>query len=184
MHFPIKRIAADGLLTTFALILSYLESLLPIGFLIPVPGIRLGLPNLCVMLAFFLMGKGDAWILSLLRVVLSCLLFSSPEALLFSLCGALFSYAVLWMLSGLKKKEKISFLGLSPAAAAAHGIGQTLAACLLYRSGMFLLGLPLLIVFSALAGIFTGLLAELLLPRLKQILIQSRVLPENRHGSE
>jgi len=170
MRLPINRIAVNALLLSFALILSYLESLLPLPLILPIPGVKLGLANVCIMLAFFTVGKGDAFVVSLLRVCLAGLLFSSPTSTLFSLSGALFAFGGLLLLAPLYRKEKISFLGLSVASAALHQIGQLTAAACLYRGTAILRYLPILLIASVFTGLLTGYLLQCVYPRLNAII--------------
>ncbi len=170
MRSPTERIARDAILAVFALVLSYLESLVPLSLWIPLPGIRLGLPNVCVMLAFFLIGKGDALCLTVLRVLLSTLLFSSPITAVYSLAGGLFAYCTLLALKKGKEKDFFSLPGVSAACAAAHITAQVLAASALYGNPAFLTYLPAALCLSLPTGLLTGWLTSLLEKRVGPLL--------------
>ena len=79
-----------ALFTTTALMLSYIESLFP--FFFGVPGMKLGLANLAVVVALYFYGWREAFTVNILRIVLSGLLFGNLFSVLFSLGGALVSF--------------------------------------------------------------------------------------------
>ena len=91
-----KQIARAGLLTALALVLSYLESLVPLSF--AVPGIKLGLPNLAVIYALYRLRPRMAALISLLRVLLAAVLFGSVLSLAYSAAGAVLSLLVMALL--------------------------------------------------------------------------------------
>ena len=106
-----SKIAQYGLLTALALVLSYLESLIPPLW---VPGVKLGLPNLAVVFALYRLGWKDACAISLARVVLVTLLFGNGAALAYSIAGAALSLSLMGLL---KKTRKFSTVGVSVAGA-------------------------------------------------------------------
>ena len=84
-----RKIARMGLLTALALILSYVESLIPA--FVAVPGVKMGLANIVVVFALYTLGPGEAAIVSIIRVLLSSLLFGSILSLSYSAAGAVIS---------------------------------------------------------------------------------------------
>ena len=84
-----RKIARMGLLTALALILSYVESLIPA--FVAVPGVKMGLANIVVVFALYTLGPGEAAIVSIIRVLLSSLLFGSILSLSYSAAGAIIS---------------------------------------------------------------------------------------------
>lgn len=156
---PTRRLAYGALLLALALLLSYIEHLVPLSFVLP--GMKVGLPNVAVMYAFFHLDKRSAAVISFLRVLLGSLLFGSAASLFFSLLGAAFSYAVLLLLSC----APLGRVGISVGCAAAHGTGQILAATVLYGTSvisylpyMLLAALP----FGALCGLLLYMCERLL----------------------
>lgn len=153
-----RRLTWSALTLAAAMLLSYVESLVPLSFALP--GMKLGLANVAVMFAFFRLGRAPAALVSLARVILSSILFGQASSFFFSLLGALLAYAALLLLS--LAGEGISRVGISVGSAAAHGIGQITAAVLLYGSLGIVSYLPLLLVaalpFGALSGIILILL--------------------------
>ena len=157
-----KTIARFGLLIALALILSYLESLIPFSF--GVPGIKLGLPNLVIIFALYRLSFRDAVLLSLIRVVLASILFGSILSFAYSAAGAVLSLLVMW---GTKSSDRFSTTGVSVAGALAHNLGQILMAALLLETSRLAWYLPPLCVSGAVAGICIGLLASVLIRRIK-----------------
>ena len=71
------RAANLGLLLGVALILSYVESLIPFAF--GIPGMKLGLPNAAILIVLYLYGWQQALIINVLRIVVSGFLFSVAQ---------------------------------------------------------------------------------------------------------
>lgn len=162
MPSPVKsrarRVSYTALTLAVAMLLSYVESLVPLSFALP--GMKLGLANVAIMFAFFRLGHASALFVSLARVLLSALLFGQASSFFFALLGALLSCSALLFLSLLG--DKISRIGISVGCAAAHGIGQTAAAMLLYGSFGLISYLPLLLMAALPFGALSGLLLLLL----------------------
>ena len=156
-----KAIARFGLLIALALVLSYLESLIPLSF--TVPGIKLGLPNLVVIFALYRLSPKAAALISLLRVLLVSVLFGSVLSLAYSAAGAVLSFLMMWVL---KRSEKFGCTGVSVAGAVAHNAGQILTAAVLLETSRLTWYLPVLCVSGTAAGICIGLLAALLIKRI------------------
>lgn len=159
-----RRVAVDAMLCAFAMMLSYLEVLLPLAAWIPLPGFRLGLANIAVLVVFCLFSPLDAAIVSFVRILLMGLLFGSATSLYFSALGGLFSFLVLVLMSWIGKK--CSFLGVSVLSAAAHNTGQIVAAVTLFGTSLISSYLPALLLASAIYGGVVGILLNLVVPRL------------------
>ena len=102
-----KRLVLLSMLTAVAMILSYVESLLPS---VGIPGVKMGLANIAVIFALFRFGWKEAAALSLVRVVLVSLLFGSVGAMLYSLAGAVLSLAVMALL---RRIDRFSTVGMT-----------------------------------------------------------------------
>ena len=157
-----KRLVLLAMLTAVAMILSYLESLLPS---VGIPGVKMGLANIAVIFALFRFGWKEAAALSLVRVVLVSLLFGSVGAMLYSLAGAVLSLAVMALL---RRTDRFSTLGVSVAGGVAHNAGQILMAMLILQTKQLLGYLPVLAVAGIGGGILTGLAAALLIRRIPE----------------
>ena len=123
-----KRLVLLAMLTAVAMILSYVESLLPS---VGIPGVKMGLANIAVIFALFRFGWKEAAALSLVRVVLVSLLFGSVGAMLYSLAGAVLSLAVMALL---RRIDRFSTVGISVAGGVAHNAGQILMAMLILQT--------------------------------------------------
>lgn len=146
-----REIARYALLTALALALSWLESLIPLPG--APPGVKLGLGNLVVIVALYRLGPGPAVGLSLVRALLSSLIFGNAYALAYSLAGAAVSLTVML---GLKRTGRFSILGVSTAGGVGHNIGQILVAMAALRSGYAAGYLPVLLVSGVSAGAAVG----------------------------
>ncbi|MBR0442786.1 MAG: Gx transporter family protein [Clostridia bacterium] len=146
-----RRMCVDALMLCVALMLSYLEAILPVHLVLPLPGFRFGWAQLAVTLTFFRVGKTDAAVISLARVLIMGLLFGSATTVYFSLCGSLLAYAGLW-LGQLLLRSHCSFIGLGVLCAAMHNAGQLIAAATLFGHGIVMAYLPVLLVCSVVFG--------------------------------
>ena len=157
-----KRLVLLAMLTAVAMILSYVESLLPSA---GIPGVKMGLANIAVIFALFRFGWKEAAALSLVRVVLVSLLFGSVGAMLYSLAGAVLSLAVMALL---RRIDRFSTVGVSVAGGVAHNAGQILMAMLILQTKQLLGYLPVLAVSGIAGGVLTGLVAALLIRRIPE----------------
>ncbi len=157
-----KRLVLLAMLTAVAMILSYVESLLPS---VGIPGVKIGLANIAVIFALFRFGWKEAAALSLVRVVLVSLLFGSVGAMLYSLAGAVLSLAVMALL---RRIDRFSTVGISVAGGVAHNAGQILMAMLILQTKQLLGYLPVLAVSGIAGGVLTGLAAALLIRRIPE----------------
>ena len=158
-----KKVALTGLLIALALILSYLESLVPMSF--AVPGIKLGLPNLVVVFALYRLRPSVAAAISLVRVALVAILFGSVLSLAYSAAGAVCSFLVMLLL---KKTGRFGCTGVSVAGAVTHNLAQIAAAAVLLETGALAWYLPVLLLSGTLAGVCIGLLAALCVRRIPE----------------
>lgn len=159
-----KKITVCAALSATALILGYLESFIVLP--VSVPGIRIGIANIAGILALFTMGPVYAVAVTLVRVVLSAVLFSTPAAFLYSLSGALCSLAVMVFLHRLG----FSIYSVSITGACVHNTAQLLVAMMLTKSGFIIIYLPVLLFAGILAGTVTGQIARILVARLKKLI--------------
>ncbi len=141
-----------GLLCALAMILSYLESLIPP--IIPVPGIKIGLPNLIIVFVLYKFGAKPAFILSVLRVFLVSLLFGSILTLAYSMAGAVLS---LLLMALFKKLSIFSETGVSIIGGVSHNAAQIIVACIIMETAQIVYYLPALIVSGVITGAVIGI---------------------------
>ncbi len=163
-----KRLTLCALLTALALVLSIVEKWIPLGLLVPVPGIKLGLANVVTMFALTTLRKREAAAILLCRVTLASLFAGSVTGFLFGLLGGTFALVTMALL--LRREGRwFSLLGISVAGAAAHNIGQICAAMLWLGTADVLGYLPLLLVSSIPMGLLTGTVCRSVLCHLNKI---------------
>lgn len=158
------KAAYFGVFTALALIFSYVETLIPIH--IGIPGVKLGLANLIVVIALYRMGLREAYVLSVVRVILAGFLFGNLFAILYSLAGGLLSLTVMVFL---KKTEKFSVLGVSMAGAVFHNIGQLIMAAIVLESLSITYYLPVLMISGIVTGLLIGIVANEMLKRVRSL---------------
>lgn len=154
-----KRIAFLGLATSLALILSYVEMLLP-PIWSAVPGVKMGLPNIVLIFLLYKFSLKEAATVSGLRLLLVALLFGNAMTLAYSVAGAVLSLLVM---AGLKRIGAFSHVGVSIAGAVMHNLGQVLVAMFLLQTKEIGYYMIVLAVTGTLAGIVIGLAGSLLL---------------------
>ncbi|MGN1133826.1 MAG: Gx transporter family protein [Oscillospiraceae bacterium] len=151
----VKRITSGGILTALALIFSYVEALIPLNF--GIPGIKLGLANLVVLVGLYFLDWKDVCIISFLRISLAGLLFGSGMSLIFSLSGGILSLAAMIFI---KKSRIFSVYGVSVCGGVTHNIGQICAALAVTRTTVVLFYLPVLIIAGVVTGFVMGFIAS------------------------
>lgn len=156
-----KTIAFLGVCTALAMVLAYVEILLPPLFP-SIPGIKMGLPNIIIVFLLYRYGPTFASAVSLVRIVLVSMLFGNIMALAYSLAGGILSLLVMIILRRLKF---LSTVGVSVAGAVSHNVGQILMATFLLNTSELGYYLVVLIVTGTIAGILIGLCGALLLKR-------------------
>ena len=120
-----NRVAYFGVFTALALIFSYVETLIPINF--GIPGVKLGLANLVIVIALYKMKLTEVYLLSVVRVLLSGFIFGNYFSIIYSLAGGLLSLTVMALL---KKSKGFSVMGISVAGGVFHNVGQLIVAML------------------------------------------------------
>ena len=159
-----NRAAYFGVFTALALILSYVELLIPINF--GIPGAKLGLANLVIVVVLYRNGWREALLLSVVRIVLAGFMFTNLFSILYSLAGGILSLGVM---SLLKWKNIFSVTGVSIAGGVSHNVGQlpvAMAVVETYQVGWYL---PALLIAGVLTGLLIGILSAGMLKRIRFI---------------
>lgn len=159
-----KKVAFLGVLTSVALVLSYLESILP-PIWAAVPGIKIGLPNVVIVFLLYRYGVKEAAIVSLIRVFIVALLFGNVMTLAYSVAGALLSIVLMAIC---KKIKVFSVVGTSIVGGIAHNLGQIIVAIFLFDTVQIGYYMIVLAITGTIAGVFIGLAGGLLLKRLEK----------------
>ncbi|MCI9217662.1 Gx transporter family protein [Lachnospiraceae bacterium 42-17] len=158
------RTAFLGVFTALALIFSYVETLIPIS--LGIPGAKLGLANLVIVTALYKMRLQEVYVLSVVRVVLSGLIFGNYISILYSLAGGLLSLTVM---AALKKGDRFSVTGISVAGGVFHNIGQLLIAMFIVETFSISYYIPGLLAAGTVTGLMIGILSGQMLKRLVNI---------------
>ena len=158
-----KNAAFFGMMIALAFTLSYLESLLPFHF--GVPGVKLGLANLVVVVALYIKNEKTALPVAVIRILLAGLTFGNTFSLLYSLSGGLLSFGVMC----LAKRTKLSVVGVSTAGGVAHNIGQIIVAAVVMGTAKIAYYLPVLLIAGTVTGVLIGIIAKLIIDRLQKI---------------
>ena len=156
-----KKIAFLGVCTAVALVLAYLESLLP-PLMAAVPGIKLGLPNIAIIFVLYRFGVKDAAAVSLVRMTAVALLFGNPMTFAYSLAGGFLSLTAMAIL---RRLDFLSTVGVSVAGGVLHNVGQILMAMLLLGTAELGYYLIILAVTGTVSGIFVGLCGSFAIKR-------------------
>lgn len=152
-HNKSSYIAQSAILTTLALIFSYVEFLIP--FTPAIPGVKPGLANIVVLFALYYMSPKDALTINALRIIIAGLLFSGVFGAIYSLAGGLVSFTIMALL---KKSNKFSIVGVSMAGGVGHNLGQLIVASLLVSNFKLFLYFPVLLFTGLGSGIAIGVI--------------------------
>lgn len=156
------KVAYLGVFLALALICSYVESLIPFYF--GIPGVKLGLTNIVVVLLLYLVGAREALLISIARVFLAGFLFGNMFSIIYSLAGALLSFAVMALL---KKAGKFGVLPISISGGIFHNVGQLVVAALVVENYNIFYYMPVLLVAGIVTGALIGIAAQEIILRLR-----------------
>ena len=160
-----KKLALSAILAAMAMILSYIEALFPLP--VPVPGIKLGLANLVILIAIYRLGFKYAFTINCVRIFTTGLLFTGLFGALYSFAGGVLSIIIMY---ALYKTNWFSMVGISMSGGVAHNLGQLITACVI-MSNIKLMSYFAILLFAGMAsGILMGIVAYYVygkLPHLK-----------------
>lgn len=159
-----KRLAVLGMLLAFALILSYVESLFPIP--VGIPGIKLGLPNLAIVIVLCFFGSREALIVNIMRVLLAGFMFGSLFSIMYSMAGGLLS---LFIMAVLMRTKAFGTMGISIAGGFSHNVGQLLMAGVALQTTSVFYYFPILAIGGVITGALIGIAAHTFMPAARKI---------------
>lgn len=159
-----SKVAYFGVFTTLALIFSYVETLIPIQF--GIPGVKLGLANLIIVIALYRMKLSEAYLLSIVRVLLAGFIFGNYFSIIYSLAGGLLSLTVMVLL---RKKGGFSVIGVSIAGGVFHNIGQLIIASVIVETFSVMYYVPVLLIAGLVTGLLIGIASDGMLKRLANL---------------
>ena len=159
-----SKVAYLGVFTALALIFSYVETLIPIQF--GIPGVKLGLANLIIVIALYRMKLSEAYLLSIVRVLLAGFIFGNYFSIIYSLAGGLLSLTVMALL---RKKGGFSVIGVSIAGGVFHNIGQLIIASVIVETFSVMYYVPVLLIAGLVTGLLIGIASDGMLNRLANL---------------
>ncbi len=160
-----KKVAFLGCCAGLALILAYVEVLLP-PIITAVPGIKLGLPNIAIIFILYRFGVWDAAAVSFVRIIIASILFGNPVTFAYSVAGAILSLAAMAVL---KRLDFLSTVGVSVAGGVLHNVGQILMAMVMLGTAELGYYLIVLAVTGTVSGILIGLCAGIVIKRVPNL---------------
>lgn len=150
-----RKIAYLGVFLALALILSYVESLIPFYF--GIPGVKLGLTNLIVVVMLYCTGTKEAFGVSVARILLAGFLFGNLFSILYSLAGGVLSFIVMCLL---KKTGRFHVISVSVTGGISHNLGQLIAAAFVVETYDIFYYMPFLLIAGVATGFVIGMLAQ------------------------
>lgn len=170
-----KKVAHTGVLVALAFVFGYIEVMLPYNF--AVPGIKLGIANIVVVVALYYYGMVVGATVSFIRVFLAAITFSNAYTFMYSFMGAVGSFIIM---SLLKKSKAFSIKGVSMLGAVTHNVCQVLTAAFMMENSKILWGyIPWLLPAGVIMGYITGTLCCMILKRIKGFGMESKDVCDN-----
>ena len=156
----VQKMALLGVLTAAAIVIAILESFIPS---VGIPGVKLGLANIVILIILYELGIWEAVVVNLLRVLVVSLVRGTflSMGFLMSLTGCVFSLGIMILFYLLVKK--FSIIGVSVIGSIFHVAGQILIAMIYLGSAYIFLYLPVIAISAIITGVFVGIVAKLII---------------------
>lgn len=158
-----QKTAKYGVMLALAMIMGYIEYLLPFNF--GIPGIKLGLANIVAMWLLYIDGFVPAISVNILRILLCGILFGNALSIIYSLAGGILSVLVMALI---KRLPFFSEKGVSTAGGIVHNIGQLTAAGIVLKTAAVVYYLPALLISGAVTGLIIGLISSATVRKIKE----------------
>lgn len=162
-RFNVQRTALCGLLTAMMLVLGFIESLIPVAA--GVPGIKLGLSNGVLIFALYMLDAPTAFVLMIVKVVLSGLLFGGVSAMLYAMAGGVLSMLTMMLL----KRFNFHMVIISMFGAVMHNVGQVVMAMLVLQTPKLMYYMAILMFVGLATGAVTGIAAKSTVNHIKKL---------------
>ena len=150
-----KKVAVCGVLVALAMIFSYIEVLIPFNF--GIPGMKLGLANLVIVIGFYFLKPQEVLLISLVRIFMMGYMFGNGMSIIYSLAGGMVSFLIMFIL---KKTEHFSIIGISIAGGVFHNVGQIAAAVAVLENIAVFYYFPVLLISGVVTGFLIGILSK------------------------
>lgn len=152
-----RQTAALGMFAAAAVLCSYAETLIPFS-IIPVPGFKIGLANVVIMLILYRFSFADALVVNVVRSIVIALLLSGLTSAVFSLCGGTLA---LIAMCAVRRCQFFSIYAAGVGGAVMHNIGQLLAAAVMLKTVSVFAYLPWLMLCSLICGLLIAVITTL-----------------------
>ena len=159
-----QKIALLGITVSIAIVLSYIEAIIP--SFVPIPGVKIGLANIVIMFILYKLDLLSASIVSAVRLATVFLIFGGLVPLLYSIAGAVLSLSVMYVF---KRFTPFSEIGVSVAGGVSHNIAQIIVAIFMFNTGSLIYYLPVLLLSGTLSGVLIGIISGTLIKKIKFI---------------
>ena len=159
-----QKIALLGITVSIAIVLSYIEAIIP--SFVPIPGVKIGLANIAIMFILYKLDLLSASIVSAVRLATVFLLFGGLIPLLYSIAGAVLSLSVMYVF---KRFTPFSEIGVSVAGGVSHNIAQIIVAIFMFSTGSLIYYLPVLLLSGTLSGVLIGIISGIIIKKIKLI---------------
>lgn len=163
----VRKMCYLALFCAIAIILSYIETLIPFQF--GIPGAKIGLANITTIIILFCFGFKEAFIVMLLRVFIVGTTFTNLYMMLYSLAGGIISLA---MMALFYKTHLFSNYIVSIIGGIFHNVGQLLVAMFFFNTTTFLYYLPYLLLIGTLSGAVIGIVAQIIYAKIGKYIKQ------------
>lgn len=156
----VQKMALLGVLTAAAIVIAILESFIPS---VGIPGVKLGLANIVILIILYELGILEAMIVNVLRVIVVSFVRGTflSMGFLMSLTGAVMSLGIMILFYVLIKK--FSIIGVSVIGSIFHVAGQILIAMIYLGTAYIVLYLPVIAISAIITGVFIGITARLII---------------------
>lgn len=158
-----KRIAITALFTSFGIVLSYIESFIPV---IGIPGVKLGLANLAIVIALYFLNIRQALIINIIRILIVGFMFANLFSIIYSFAGATFSFIIMIF----AKKLNFSVVTVGILGGVFHNLGQIIVASFVVETYSVFYYIPVLIVSGVITGAMIGALSLIVLKRVNNVI--------------
>ncbi len=159
-----KKISYCAMLVALAMIFSYVEALIPFNF--GIPGMKLGIANLVIVVGLYLLKPKEVLIISIARIILLGVMFGNGMSIVYSLAGGLLSFGAMVLVHRIRG---FSIVGVSVAGGVFHNVGQLLAAALIVENLKLFYYMPILLAAGAVTGTLIGLVSGKIYESVKNV---------------
>ncbi len=159
-----EKLSLMSIMLGLALIIFIIEAQIPP--VVPVPGIKLGLANIITLMSLYILGRGETFLILILRIILSSIFTGNMTGFLYSAAGGIVCFLFMSVTALFVKENKMWIT--SEFGALGHNIGQIVAAVVVTGTPQVIWYLPVLIISAVITGLFTGISAQTALKCLKK----------------